>query len=82
MLLDPTLEGPHVGYVLGRAYGSAVARNRLRRQLRELVKERESLFRPGYYVFGASPRAKAASFGELGRALDALAARCAEGAAP
>ena len=78
MLLDSTLDCPRVGYVLGRAYGSAVARNRLRRQLRELVKTHESSLVPGYYVFGASPRAKSATFAELAIAMNGLVVKCAE----
>lgn len=75
MVLDSTLPQPLVGYALGRSYGSAVSRNRLRRQLRELVKARETLMQHGVYVFGASPRAAAASFDRLGRDLDALLAK-------
>lgn len=81
MLLDPTLDAPHVGYVLGRAYGSAVARNRLRRQLREIVKTLESQLAPGYYVFGASPRAKDATFADLSAAMAGLVTKCAHGGA-
>ena len=78
MLLDSTLSHPHVGYALGRGYGSAVRRNRLRRQLRELVKVRESMMQPGVYVFGASPRAHGADFADLGNQLDRLLTKCAE----
>lgn len=81
MLLDSTLTEPQVGYALGRSYGSAVRRNRLRRQLRELVKTRESAMAPGVYVFGASPRAHGTAFDELGQHLDSLLAKCAKGSA-
>jgi len=77
MVPDSTLAQPLVGYALGRSYGSAVSRNRLRRQLRELVKTRETLMQPGVYVFGASPRAATASFERLGRDLDALLGKTA-----
>lgn len=80
MLLDSTLSHPHVGYALGRSYGSAVRRNRLRRQLRELVKTRAGVMANGVYVFGASPRAHGTAFDELGRHLDSLLAKCAGGA--
>lgn len=76
MLLDSTLSQPHVGYALGRGYGSAVRRNRLRRQLRELVKARETAMPAGIYVFGASPRAHGVAFTDLGRHLDSLLAKC------
>jgi ribonuclease P protein component len=79
MLLDSSLSYPHVGYALGRSYGSAVRRNRLRRQLRELVKTRESVMPAGVYVFGASPRAHGTAFEELGRHLDSLLDKCSGG---
>ena len=79
MLLDSTLSHPLVGYALGRGYGSAVRRNRLRRQLRELVKTREDVMAAGVYIFGASPRAHGVAFTELGRHLDSLLAKCAGG---
>ena len=75
MMLDSSLTQPHVGYVLGRSYGNAVHRNRLRRQLREIVKSREAQMQPGYYVFGASPRARTARHGDLVRAVDGLLAK-------
>ena len=75
MVLDSTLPGPQVGYAFSRKYGSAVRRNRIRRQLRELVKTRETLFPAGIFVFGASPRAASTPFDVLGRDLDGLLAK-------
>ena len=75
MLLDATLSQPHVGYALGRSYGSAVRRNKLRRQLRELVKTHEASMHPGFYVFGASPRAHGTDFIELSRHVGGLLAK-------
>ena len=82
MFVDLTYSQTRVGYALGRAYGSAVSRNRLRRQMRALVKDRESVMSPGVYVFGASPRAKEASFARLGEDLDRLLAKCAQRSQP
>jgi ribonuclease P protein component len=82
MFADASLSVPQVGYALGRSYGSAVRRNRLRRQLRELVKNREAVMVPGVYVFGASPRAAGYSFDELGTHVDRLLAKCVEGQRP
>ncbi len=79
MFADASLSVPQVGYALGRSYGSAVRRNRLRRQLRELVKNREAAMVPGVYVFGASPRAAGYSFDDLGTHVDRLLAKCVEG---
>jgi ribonuclease P protein component len=78
MFVDETYPNPRVGYALGRAFGSAVSRNRLRRQLRMLMADRVASVRPGVYVFGASSRAKNLSFAQLGSDLDRLLAKCAE----
>lgn len=78
MLVDASLTHPQVGYALGRSFGSAVRRNRLRRQLREIVKTREHLFSPGIYVFGASPKARNLKFGELEANMDRLLSQIAK----
>ena len=56
-----------VAYAVGRPVGGAVARNRLRRRLRALVREiddRRSLA-PGLYLVGATPAATATSADQL-----------------
>jgi len=80
MVLDATLPGPLVGYALGRHVGSAVARNRLRRQLRELVKSHESRLGPGYYVISAGPKAAGQSSSALAGSLAQLMQKCSAGA--
>jgi ribonuclease P protein component len=80
MVLDATLPGPLVGYALGRHVGSAVARNRLRRQLRELVKNHEGRLSPGYYVISAGPKAAGQSSSVLGGSLAHLVDKCSQGA--
>ena len=82
MFLDSSLSSPQVGYALGRHFGSAVRRNRVRRQLRELVKTREGLLLHGVYVFGASPRAHGIPFADLGNHLDRLLKKVAERVQP
>lgn len=82
MMRDSTLIQPHVGYVLGRSYGNAVARNRLRRRLREIVKTRETHMEPAFYVFGASPRAQRSTHAELEKAIDGLLTKLANEGAP
>ncbi|MEY3589298.1 MAG: Ribonuclease [Actinomycetota bacterium] len=77
MILDPSLPGPQVGYAFSRKFGSAVRRNRIRRQLRELVKIRETQFPAGVFVFGASPRASQTPIEILARDLDGLLAKVA-----
>lgn len=78
MLLDKTCQQPRVGYALGRKVGSAVRRNRLRRQLRELVKSHHDDLRPGWYVIGASSKATVLSFSELSKEMDLLVHKCAK----
>jgi ribonuclease P protein component len=75
MVLDTSLPLPLVGYAFPRSFGNAVRRNRLRRQMREIVKTRADRMTPGIYVFGASPKAAGRSAGDLARDLDGLLAK-------
>lgn len=60
-----------VGFIVGRQVGAAVLRNRVRRRLRELVRERlSSLPQTGQLVVRAQPASAAASYRELGADLD------------
>jgi ribonuclease P protein component len=78
VLLDPSLSHAHVAYALGRPVGSAVSRNRLRRQMRAVVAtDAGSSLAPGWYLFGADAPALAMTFAELSTALPALADRAA-----
>ena len=72
VLLDPSLSRPHVAYALGRPVGSAVARNRLRRQLREVVRANSPALAPGWYLMGADAPALALTYAQLGEAVPAL----------
>ncbi len=74
----PATDGPpRVAYAVGRRVGTAVARNRLRRRLRAIM--RAMPLAPGCYLVGAGPDAAgldhAALEAELCDALDALGAR-------
>lgn len=68
-ILDPldTATPPRVAFALGRAFGTAVVRNRVRRQLRAMLQQAasESSLPPGMYLFGAVPDAASRSFVEL-----------------
>jgi ribonuclease P protein component len=76
VLLDPSLSHAHVAYALGRPVGSAVSRNRLRRQMRAVVAaDAGSALSPGWYLFGADAPAVSMTFAELSAALPALANR-------
>ncbi len=54
---------PQVGYAIGKRCGTAVRRNRLRRRLREAV--RNQPIAPGTYLVIAEPEAAELSFTEL-----------------
>jgi len=82
-LLTPAAEGSalsstsqtpppsQVGFIVSRAVGSAVVRNRVRRRLRHLMRERLALLPPGsLLVVRALPDAAKRSYAELGAELD------------
>lgn len=54
---------PLVGYAIGRRFGPAVRRNRMRRRLREAVRRTELV--PGAYLVSADPDALELGFDEL-----------------
>jgi ribonuclease P protein component len=63
---------PRVGFVVPRAVGPAVTRNRVRRRLRHLLRARLAVLPPGTrLVVRVLPGAAAASSAALGTALDA-----------
>ena len=67
---------PRVGFVVSKAVGSAVVRNRTKRRLRALAHERLGTVPAGTdLVIRANPPAAQADSAELGRDLDALLAR-------
>jgi len=70
---DSELVPPRVAFAIGRATGSAVERNRLRRRLRAVLRSCD--VPPGLYLFGATPRANERTFEELAAlVMDLLAA--------
>lgn len=64
-----------VAYAIGRHVGNAVVRNRLRRQLRALMRARAEALAPGAYLVACSPRARGSSSTELARDLDRAMAK-------
>ena len=69
---------PHVAYALGRSTGPAVVRNRLRRQLRNIVRPAGPRLSPGWYLIGADSRATTMTFAELSSQTDELLRRALE----
>ena len=68
---DPSLRPAQVGFVVGRAVGPAVVRNRVRRRLRHLVAARLTRLPAGAeVVIRAHPGAAMLSSAELGVELD------------
>jgi ribonuclease P protein component len=67
---------PRVGFVVSRAVGGSVVRNRVRRRLRHLVRSRLGPFAPGtLLVVRALPAAATATSAELAVDLDAALRR-------
>lgn len=53
-LHDPSIRPARVAFAIGRAHGSAVDRNRLRRRLRAVLREQamNDALEPGWYLLG------------------------------
>ena len=75
MITDSRLDAAHVGYAIGRSFGGAVQRNRMKRRLRVLLQARSSRLRPGLYLVGAQPATSTAPTNELAHAVDGLLAQ-------
>jgi ribonuclease P protein component len=67
-----------VGFAIGKKYGSAVERNRLRRRLRAAVSAATTPLTSGFYVISADPAAARAPFAELVTAIDGVATKVAQ----
>jgi ribonuclease P protein component len=71
-----------VGFVVSKAVGNAVTRNRVKRRLRHLVREQlDALPQPGALVVRALPDSSGASGAELAADLTRCLRRVAERAA-
>lgn len=69
-------DGPRVGFVVSRAVGGAVTRNRVQRRLRHVVRSRLASLPVGaLVVVRALPAAAAASSAELAADLDSALRR-------
>jgi ribonuclease P protein component len=75
-------EPPRVAFAVGRTFGNAVTRNRVRRRLRAAVREHAALLEPGHaYLWRVTPRVRKATYTELSDALRETLVRTREGAA-
>jgi ribonuclease P protein component len=71
LLVTPGEEPPRVGFVVSKAVGNAVTRNRVQRRLRHLAREHlASLPGSAVLVVRALPSSATASYAELGADLD------------
>jgi ribonuclease P protein component len=69
---DPAAAGVRVAFSTPKRIGPAVTRNRLRRQLRELMRVRSARLTSGWYLLAVEPEAVDKSWGQLGTTLDRL----------
>lgn len=72
-VLDPEVAPPRVAFAIGRAVGTAVERNRLRRRLRALLASSD--LPPGLFLLGATPGTCERTFDDLARSIDQLLER-------
>ena len=79
MLPDPSYPVPSIAFAIGRSAGSAVVRNRIRRQVRALMRTHIGRFAPGLYLFGLGRGLDSTpTFGQLSAAVVGIAARVAQ----
>jgi len=62
---DSTLENPRVAYAIGRNYGNAVQRNRVRRQCKAILREAETQLVKGRYLIGVRRSRPHPAFADL-----------------
>jgi len=71
MVPDAEVAHVHVAFATPRRLGSAVVRNRVRRQLRELMRARAAHLPTGWYLIGVHATPVDINWGQLGAMLDA-----------
>ena len=71
-MTDSSVGETQVAYAIGRKAGGAVQRNRLRRQLRHIVRSCEHSLRPGWYLIGVSAGVNGLTYQQLESTLSRL----------
>ena len=74
MVIDDAAGGVRVAFSTPKRIGTAVVRNRARRQLRELMRERAHHLPHGWYLLGIDHPAVDNNWGQLGISLDRVLA--------
>jgi ribonuclease P protein component len=74
MVSDPSLDGPQVAFAIGRTAGTAVKRNRVRRQLREVLRKQSPDLGPGLYLVGLTRPAADSSYSDVSLSVTGLLA--------
>ncbi len=69
-LPDASASRAGVAFAIGRTYGNAVVRNRLRRRLRAIMHDLD--MPSGWWLFGARPTAVELTFDQLGCSMRTL----------
>ena len=72
MVSDPSLRGPQVAFAIGRTAGTAVKRNRVRRQLREVLRKHSPDLSPGLYLLGLTRPAADISYVDVSQSVVGL----------
>lgn len=75
MVADPSLDAPQVAFAIGRTAGTAVARNRARRRLREILRTHACTVVPGLYLWGLTKPAATVTYEELATAVPGVLAK-------
>lgn len=70
--MNSALAEPQVAYAIGRKAGGAVRRNKLKRQLRHIVRSCSHTVRPGWFLVGVSAGVEHLTFQEMESTLTRL----------
>lgn len=64
---QPEINSARISFAISRSFGNAVERNRIRRQLREILRDEETqgALPSGLYLFSVRPEAKFTDFAQL-----------------